>query len=427
MGKKKEVENYDSDDEEGKRGATAMQIVHNWRYRGEIKEIPWNTKGQPCGEYRATFMSYLAFAVRHHCSVGTSNWKRVDKEDKQFLWEDITTVFIIPEHKRRWVMKHCGERLRTFRSYLKEKKLYKSDGSVRLEKPHRYNYISQADWDEFVKYHTSEEFKELSDKNSANRMKSKYNHHISRMGYSGLEEMLLTEEGKSPSTTSIPTYQLWKKARTSPSGECLNEDIQEAVARIDAIQESMEGIDPYNVIATATGIKEHPGRLRGIGLEMTKSDLSLPSTKPRNGGRASVAALTIELEQMKKQMAFMQQRMFQMEAQRAMLAQDSLDVRIINNGRDSCTMDQPISSNLEIRADSGNVLECSEEVMGAVTQAYNQGHPDSAPRQIPQNAGSSVLVNPVHKIENSGVKLKRARKLSPKKAPKGSLQPCRGH
>ncbi|XP_031131886.1 uncharacterized protein LOC116033274 [Ipomoea triloba] len=91
-----------------------------------------------------------------------AGWHNVDKELKDIIWNDVKGQFSIEDDpKRKIVMRIASTRWRDFKSMLKREhldnkhKLYESP--VQL-----YDYLSEAQWTQFVAHRHSEEFQVLS-------------------------------------------------------------------------------------------------------------------------------------------------------------------------------------------------------------------------------------------------------------------------
>ncbi|PON53367.1 hypothetical protein PanWU01x14_202490 [Parasponia andersonii] len=100
-------------------------------------------------------------------------------------------------------------------------------------------------------------------------MQNKYPHHISRLGYAGLEAKIEKDEGRS----GIDRSELWNKGCVSKKGGH-TEEIKAVVDRIeDYNQQFQEGnveIDGSNEILTmALGTPEYFGRVRGMGFHVS--------------------------------------------------------------------------------------------------------------------------------------------------------------
>lgn len=105
--------------------------------------------------------------------------------------------------------------------------------------------------------------------------------------------------------------------------------------------EASGSIDPWHIIATATGTKEHPGRQRGVGLEITKTDMKLPH-KPRK--KISIDA---RFEAMTAVILDLHHQVQELRGERAP-SPNSLEVPIVDSARDSCTTDPRISTLPEV-------------------------------------------------------------------------------
>ncbi|KAL6557089.1 hypothetical protein OROMI_017439 [Orobanche minor] len=114
-------------------------------------------------------------------------WKSVPKKLKDALWTKITVYYEIDKSKKSYVMPRLGELLRKFRSKMFQKfiKPHLENPEKLREVPKQFRtFVDQSVWDTFV----------VSDKQRQAREKSKYPHHLGRLGYDALREKLMQKE-----------------------------------------------------------------------------------------------------------------------------------------------------------------------------------------------------------------------------------------
>ncbi|KAK9073333.1 hypothetical protein SSX86_007657 [Deinandra increscens subsp. villosa] len=119
-------------------------------------------------------------------------------------------------------------------SYTKQHMLELKDLNPRrdlLTPPAMYPFLKEPDWKLFVAQHSSKHWEEKSKKAQKTRAKNRYNHRLSRKGYSGLIEELVKETGKEEE--EIDRATCWKKARQLKSGG-FDLDVQKVVDKISS-------------------------------------------------------------------------------------------------------------------------------------------------------------------------------------------------
>ncbi|GJT94822.1 hypothetical protein Tco_1090340 [Tanacetum coccineum] len=98
-----------------------------------------------------------------HIGLKILSWKKVDKESRDKLWDEITRYFDVDLTVRNLVMHRLGKLLRNFRMKLREKYILPNlnTPSKLNELPAKYSAIVKAEeWVEFVNYTTTDAYKE---------------------------------------------------------------------------------------------------------------------------------------------------------------------------------------------------------------------------------------------------------------------------
>ncbi|GKC15900.1 hypothetical protein Tco_1012682 [Tanacetum coccineum] len=145
------------------------------------------------GLHRALFSSFLGDLVREHIGLKILSWKKVDKESRDKLWDEITRYFDVDLTVRNLVMHRLGKLLRNFRMKLREKYILPNlnTPSKLNELPAKYSAIVKAEeWVEFVNYTTTDAYKEKSARGKMARSKNVYHHKMGRGGYVFVKEKM---------------------------------------------------------------------------------------------------------------------------------------------------------------------------------------------------------------------------------------------
>ncbi|GMN20036.1 hypothetical protein TIFTF001_042977 [Ficus carica] len=128
---------------------------------------------------------------------------------------------------------------------------------------HNYPTISQDDWEKFIVYRRTLEFKRLSEQGSEIRKKSKYRSTGGRDGYRKHDQIHFEKTGK-----WAERHTRWLDMRVKPDGEFKNETFKIIADTIDDFSEqetqgSFESVRTYDILTKALGNAEHSGRIRG--------------------------------------------------------------------------------------------------------------------------------------------------------------------
>ncbi|GJT47428.1 hypothetical protein Tco_0956143 [Tanacetum coccineum] len=106
-----------------KRGITRLyKFRREYGKPGGIKiKVTFDALNRVSGLHRALFSSFLGDLVREHIGLKILSWKKVDKESRDKLWDEITRYFDVDLTVRNLVMHRLGKMLRNFRMKLREK------------------------------------------------------------------------------------------------------------------------------------------------------------------------------------------------------------------------------------------------------------------------------------------------------------------
>ncbi|KAF1862089.1 hypothetical protein Lal_00026606 [Lupinus albus] len=140
------------------------------------------------------------------------------------------------EENKDYILKTAGKALRKFITDVR-KCLRDANGNVNLKPLAKYeNLIDKADWVEFVKLRTQDDkFLKVSEENLKRASNPLYPCRVSRMGYRGVEEKIVTRTKRDTFGFECrrPRY-LWVDVRKNKQGVIDIEQVQE-VANLDGI------------------------------------------------------------------------------------------------------------------------------------------------------------------------------------------------
>ncbi|GJR89169.1 hypothetical protein Tco_0213180 [Tanacetum coccineum] len=150
-----------------KRGITRLyKFRKEYGKPGGIKiKVTFDALNRVSGLHKALFLSFLGDLVREHIGLKILSWKKVDKESRDKLWDEITRYFNVDLTVRNLVMHRLGKLVRNFIMKLREKYILPNlnTPSKLNELPAKYSAIVKAEeWVEFVNYTTTDAYKEKS-------------------------------------------------------------------------------------------------------------------------------------------------------------------------------------------------------------------------------------------------------------------------
>ncbi|KAH1192820.1 hypothetical protein GmHk_19G053966 [Glycine max] len=214
--------------------------------------------GKADGPHRKKLRTYLGIVARDKVDVTYENWKEVPTAQKDLIWEDIQNLI------SQRLLTTVGERWRQFKSDLTRK------------------WALAANQDSVEDTDASKKAQAIQKQNTAP-------HVLSQGGYDYLEQKLLAEKTKKKLEEVAPSGSVdgiidppspvrrhvkWKMARTKKTGEMTTEAAKEIAEKIDSFEEqaTQGSFVPHgcqDVLATAIGRPEHPGRVRAAGAGVT--------------------------------------------------------------------------------------------------------------------------------------------------------------
>ncbi|BBN70472.1 hypothetical protein Prudu_1483S000400 [Prunus dulcis] len=238
-----------SDDSKTGRGMSTMPRVVKRKLQ-KLRPIVEYNKGGRYWPSTYEMQSYIGVLARSRVPLVDKKWSQIPKDIKEQIWE------------AKW---------KDFKSTLTRHYIlpYTNDKEKLSQPPETYKFIEKAQWDAFVASRLSKDFESVHSQHAQIREKLEYNHRLSRKGYAGLEDQL---EETMPGV-EIDRSTLWKRARQDKHGNIPDPKVAEKAKLIDELQKQVsEGkVSVYgsnDVLTMALG-PEHPGRVRGVGSEIS--------------------------------------------------------------------------------------------------------------------------------------------------------------
>ncbi|CAE5959422.1 unnamed protein product [Arabidopsis arenosa] len=229
-------------------------------------EVDFTSLGEHCGSGSVTLSSFLGPLVREHVTVLLDDWRKLDEQTKDTMWEEIQG------RQKHAVLKQMGCVWRASKSKLVGQIRAAGSHAERLRlKPS--NIQSLGKWNNWVKSKTSTEFKEKSER-YRNLRRAQIPHTTSRKGMFRLAHDL---KKKSSDPKKVTRSKVWIAGHTHKDGRPVKPEFVETIEQIKTIDSQMESTANDNIseddVSQVLG-KDRPGRIRGLGRGITATKLA---------------------------------------------------------------------------------------------------------------------------------------------------------
>ncbi|GJS49381.1 hypothetical protein Tco_0599502 [Tanacetum coccineum] len=257
-----------------KRDITRLyKFLREYGKLGGIKiKVTFNALNRVSGLHRALFSCFLRDLVREHIGLKILSLKKVDKESRDKLWDEITRYFDVDLTVRNLVIHRLGKLLRNFRMKLRQKYILPNlnTPSKLNELPAKYSAIVKAEeWVEFVNYTTTDAYK--------------------------------IENKEIEADEEPPRGIMWLKGRVNKDGEFTDDEIRSKEAD-DKIKEGTLNLDDGTDAMTVVFGKEKGGYARGVGSGVTyKRYFHLPRSRQATDERIELLQTQLDNERRERQ------------------------------------------------------------------------------------------------------------------------------
>ncbi|KAF5205460.1 hypothetical protein FRX31_004953, partial [Thalictrum thalictroides] len=183
-----------------KRHATRKKkLVEKWD--GVKIVIQFDNEGIIGRETRNAVTGWQGYLAKTRIPLNAlTKWPDINKEKnkwiKEDLWVTFQTRFVVDQTYKKKCLQEIGVKFRNFKHSLTKKYIepHMDTPDQLFDNPpvDEYPAIQNRDWNIFVTARLSEKFQELSMLQSERRSNNEYNHRLSRKGYQGLLEELVS-------------------------------------------------------------------------------------------------------------------------------------------------------------------------------------------------------------------------------------------
>ncbi|XP_021727713.1 uncharacterized protein LOC110694856 [Chenopodium quinoa] len=282
--KNKKVQPNDDSEESSceERGRTVLKKVGKTIHAGTQIPLQWHpSKRIPTGEHKTHFSTYIGVMARERISISYKDWNEVPTGVLDEVYGFISKGFYVPENRKGYVLSRASIRWKAFKTRLRTKWLYKKDKTLRQKPPHKYPFIHESDWDTFVQICTSDEFKELSEKNREKAKKKSSSYRGGRLGYQYFQEEIEKElEKQGVHVSQVPQHLTWIKAHSHVKDGVItfdnlaDKEIHDAIIALEGQVQRGEFIAKGrdDILAKAMHKREHGGSVRAVGSGITVKD-----------------------------------------------------------------------------------------------------------------------------------------------------------
>nr|XP_025652079.1 uncharacterized protein LOC112748086 [Arachis hypogaea] len=198
--------------------------------------------------------------------ICTKSWKTMSKASKEHAYDQVKRVFHYEDDKRGWIKRKILQRIgncwRNSRNYLFHK-VYDEELTFEENIKRKPAGIEANHWKKFLEYRLDDDTKEKCRKNAVNRSKQQYTH-------TGGSKMMAKKRHEKEQRLGRPIGrgEGWTLSHKKKNGKYMNEEarlVGEAIELVESQDPSSKEFSQNDSLAQVLG-KEHPGRVRGLGI-----------------------------------------------------------------------------------------------------------------------------------------------------------------
>ncbi|XP_021749412.1 uncharacterized protein LOC110715149 [Chenopodium quinoa] len=172
---------------------------------GVPRVLEWDELCRPIGKWAKAYKIHVGEISRAKVSILYKDWNQVPQGIKDTLWEDVKREFQIEEDedKKKKVLRTCDKTWRDFKTKLVSGWITCTRNMPKEKRiPYvLYDFISEDMWKTFVEEHSTDDFKEISEKARQSQSFNEYPHHLGAKSY-GEMNILWRRKGYIPTASS---------------------------------------------------------------------------------------------------------------------------------------------------------------------------------------------------------------------------------
>ncbi|XP_074573663.1 uncharacterized protein LOC141830081 [Curcuma longa] len=176
-----------------KRGRTQMNKLAVQRVQGVKQSVRFNEYGQPVGQKASELQSFIGVLAREKVNINYHSWKQVPDEVKNMIWESVNLTYKMDPKWRNGCLSSANAKWRQYKTHLTRTFIRPNRNNPKLlNKVPQGHCISPKDWSSFVISRMSEDFIKKSELQSERGKANLYPHRLSRKGYAGLSQEIVS-------------------------------------------------------------------------------------------------------------------------------------------------------------------------------------------------------------------------------------------
>ncbi|CAA0826047.1 Unknown protein [Striga hermonthica] len=236
---------------------------------GEKKPVTFNRYFEANGpdpKTKSKFNSYIALLGRSKVSILIPDWRKVTDRYKEQIWQALSEHYELSnkEKLRKRVFSRAGDGWRAFKTKLSREYIFGEKNGL-LPYDDGYPFLDADTWKAFVASCLTTEFLKIMDEK-----------------YRARKEASTDPSEIIPPPSPPYRHELWKRARITKKGDYVSKEAKIVADKIDSLEEqctqgSFKPVGRNDILATALGKPEHPGRVRGVGKGVGIKDFFEPS------------------------------------------------------------------------------------------------------------------------------------------------------
>ncbi|XP_016168840.1 uncharacterized protein LOC107611427 [Arachis ipaensis] len=194
------------------------------------------------------------------------SWKTMSKASKEHAYDQVKRVFHYEDDKRGWIKREILQRIgncwRNSRNHLFHK-VYDEELTFEENIKRKPVGIEANHWKKFLQYRLDDDTQEKCRKNAVNRSKQQYTH-------TGGSKTMARKRHEEEQRLGRPIGrgEGWTMSHKKKNGKYMNEEarlVGEAIEFVESQDPSSKEFSQNDSLAQVLG-KEHPGRVRGLGI-----------------------------------------------------------------------------------------------------------------------------------------------------------------